>query len=133
MIITSFQSINGYCTRNYVQKYISNVAIIVVCVWGGGWGWGFGPCFVVQYLVSFIVLQSSLWGRERAGCFTSNCLLMSCGYYCSMSLRYGAVGWSTLCDCGISRSYSFCNDIPNYYKFEKEVWLLALPRSTRCV
>ena len=25
----------------------------------------FGPCFVVQYLVSFLVLQSSRWGRER--------------------------------------------------------------------
>ena len=25
----------------------------------------FGPCFVVQYLVSFLVLQSSHWGRER--------------------------------------------------------------------
>ena len=29
----------------------------------------FGPCFVVQYLVSFLVLQSSHWGRERDGCF----------------------------------------------------------------
>ena len=25
-------------------------------------GFVFGPCFVVQYLVSFIVLQSSRWG-----------------------------------------------------------------------
>ena len=25
----------------------------------------FGPCFVVQYLVSFLVLKSSRWGRER--------------------------------------------------------------------
>ena len=25
----------------------------------------FGPCFVVQYLVLFLVLQSSRWGRER--------------------------------------------------------------------
>ena len=25
----------------------------------------FGPCFVVQYLVSFLVLQSSRLGRER--------------------------------------------------------------------
>ena len=25
----------------------------------------FGPCFVVQYLVAFLVLQSSRWGRER--------------------------------------------------------------------
>ena len=24
----------------------------------------FGPCFVMQYLVSFLVLQSSHWGRE---------------------------------------------------------------------
>ena len=24
----------------------------------------FGPCFVVQYLVSFVVLQSSRWGGE---------------------------------------------------------------------
>ena len=25
----------------------------------------FGPCFVVQYLVPFLVLQSSRWDRER--------------------------------------------------------------------
>ena len=25
----------------------------------------FGPCSVVPYLVSFLVLQSSRWGRER--------------------------------------------------------------------
>ena len=25
----------------------------------------FGHCFVVQHLVSFLVLQSSCWGRER--------------------------------------------------------------------
>ena len=24
----------------------------------------FGPCFVVQYLVSFLVLQSFRWGRD---------------------------------------------------------------------
>ena len=24
-----------------------------------------GPCFVVQYFVCFLVLQSSSWGRER--------------------------------------------------------------------
>ena len=32
----------------------------IVCVF-----FVFGPCFVVQYLVSFLVLQSSRWGRER--------------------------------------------------------------------
>ena len=30
----------------------------------------FVPCFVVHCFVSFLVLQSSWWGRERASCFT---------------------------------------------------------------
>ena len=47
------------------------VAPIVVC---GGWRVVFSPCFVLQYLVYFLVLQSSS-EEERAGCFNSNCLL----------------------------------------------------------
>ena len=31
---------------------------------GGGGGWVFGSCFVLQYFVSFLVLQSSYLGRE---------------------------------------------------------------------
>ena len=27
-------------------------------------------CFVLEYFVSFLVLQSSRWERERAACFT---------------------------------------------------------------
>ena len=30
----------------------------------------FGSCFVMFYLVSFLVLQSPLDEEERAGCFT---------------------------------------------------------------
>ena len=30
----------------------------------------FGPCFVVQHLMSYLVLQSFHLGTERAGCFT---------------------------------------------------------------
>ena len=30
----------------------------------------FGPCFVIHYLVSFLVLQSYFAEDERAGCFT---------------------------------------------------------------
>ena len=55
----------------------------------------FGPCFVVQYLVSFLVLQSSRWGRER--------LLLKIAFnvmgllvLCVSSSRCNAV-----CDCGI--------------------------------
>ena len=44
------------------------------------------PCFVMQYLVSYLVVQASWWGRERerdreterAGCFTESVFLMSC-------------------------------------------------------
>ena len=31
-----------------------------------------------------------------------NCLLMSLDSKCSVSLSHGAVGWSTLCACGVS-------------------------------
>ena len=37
----------------------------------GGGGGMFGPCFVVQYLVLFLDLQSSRW-------YTLLCLLMAC-------------------------------------------------------
>ena len=31
---------------------------------------------------------------------------MSCDCYCSVTLPQEAVGWSAVCDCGISLSYS---------------------------
>ena len=31
---------------------------------------------------------------------------MSCFCYCSVALPHGAMGWSAVCDCGISLSYS---------------------------
>ena len=37
----------------------------------------FGACFVTQYLVSFLVLQSFA-EEERAGCFILNVFLISC-------------------------------------------------------
>ena len=33
-------------------------------------------------------------------------LELYCGYLCSVFLHRGAVGWSAVCDCGISWSYS---------------------------
>ena len=56
------------------------------------------PCFVVHCFVSFLVLGK----RERAGCFTLFVFLVSCECYCSVALPHGAVGWSAVCDCGIS-------------------------------
>ena len=33
------------------------------------------------------------------------CVLQYYDYYCSVFLPHSAVGWSMVCDCGISRSY----------------------------
>ena len=58
----------------------------------------FGPCFFVQYLVSFVVLLSSFSGRERerekereSWLLYFNCHLMLGEYSCSVSLPHGAV------------------------------------------
>ena len=39
----------------------------------------FGPCFVMQYLVSFLVLQSSLRGRHLVALLKLYLLFVSCG------------------------------------------------------
>ena len=40
--------------------------------------------------------------EEKADCFDIIVLQMYCYYKCSVTLPHGAVGWSALCDCGIS-------------------------------
>ena len=61
----------------------------------------FGPGFVIQYFVSSRIC-SRLGGKERAGCFILTVFLMSCDSQCFVSLPQCAVGWSAVCDCGIS-------------------------------
>ena len=39
-------------------------------------------------------------------CFAIIVLEMYCNYKCSVDLPHSAVGWSAVCDCGISCSYS---------------------------
>ena len=52
-------------------------------------------CLVLVLLsVSFC---NHLGGKERAGCFALTVFLVSCN-----CLPRGAVGWSAVCDCGIS-------------------------------
>ena len=43
---------------------------------------------------------------DKAGCFPSIALHMYCCYIRSVVLLHDAVGWSAVCDCGISGSYS---------------------------
>ena len=52
-------------------------------------------CFVVRYFMSILVLQSSLWGREKLVALLS---LSDC----RVALLRGAMGLSAVCDSGIS-------------------------------
>ena len=56
--------------------------------------------------------------KERAGYFAFIVFWISCYSKCPVALPYGAVGWSAVCDCGVSWSYSltFCHYpfVPNY-------------------
>ena len=40
--------------------------------------------------------------EAKAGCFAIVVLQMYCYYKSNVALPHGAVGWSTVCDCGIS-------------------------------
>ena len=44
-----------------------------------------------------------IFKRKKADCFAIIVLQMLCYYKCSaVALPHGAVGWSAVCDCGIS-------------------------------
>ena len=58
----------------------------------------FGPCCVMQYFCKILAKE------ERAGCFSLIVFLMSCDCLCSESLPLSVIGWSAVCDCGISWS-----------------------------
>ena len=63
-----------------------------------------GLCFVLQYIVSCLVLLSSCLERESQLLYFC-CVLMSSHCYRPLTLRHGAMDWSVVCDCGISSSY----------------------------
>ena len=52
---------------------------------------------------SFAIIMKE---EKKAGFFASIVLQMYCYYNYSVALPHGAVGWSAVCDCGNSRSYS---------------------------
>ena len=49
---------------------------------------------------------NNLEEEEKPGCFAIIVLQMYCYHKCSVAVPHGAVGWSAVCDCGISWSYS---------------------------
>ena len=52
-----------------------------------------------------IPLCNHLEEEEKSDCFAVIVLQMYCYYKSYVALPHGAVGWSAVCDCGISWSY----------------------------
>ena len=55
----------------------------------------FDHCFIVKSLVSFLIFQSSRWGRKSLLVYMYY-ILMSCGCLYSVFLPRGVVGWSAV-------------------------------------
>ena len=56
----------------------------------------------MQYLVSYSGFAIILMGKREAGCFNLFVFLMPCDCYCPVALPRGTLGWSAVCDCGIT-------------------------------
>ena len=65
-----------------------------------------------------IILTYYFWRGIENWLFAFIVLQMYCYYKCSVALPHGAVGWSAVCDCGISWSYSltFCSYITQFLR-----------------
>ena len=81
-----------------------------VCVWSLF-------CYAVLNFLSSFAVTMYLIGEVRAGCFTLIVFLLLCGCLCSVSLPHGAVGWSAVCECGISWSYLLTCCISDLFGF----------------
>ena len=49
-----------------------------------------------------VMLCDHLEEEEKTGCFAIIVFQMYCYYKCYVTLPRGALGWSAVCDCGIS-------------------------------
>ena len=94
----------------------------------------FVPCFVVQYSVSFLILQSSSWGREMLAallCLSSWCLVIIVvlllfltvpwiGLQCVIVVFPPLLYWS-------QNTYTFSSPVPliSYIKIQSKVRMLS--------
>ena len=64
----------------------------------------FNPVFVVAWYALLYIHSSFaiILTRKRAGCFALIVFQMSCYCKCSVALPHCAMGWSAVCNCGIS-------------------------------
>ena len=63
------------------------------------------PVLLCSYLCPFQFCYHLAEKEDRAVCFTLVVFLMLFGCLCSLSFPHGALGWTVVCDCGISWSY----------------------------
>ena len=63
-------------------------------------------CYALLCAHSSFAIILKLEEEEKAGCLAIIVLQMYCYCKCSMALSHGAVGWSAVCDCCISKSSS---------------------------
>ena len=84
--------------------------------------WGLLRCFLFCYAILCVLSSFAiiLTGKRIDGCFTLIVFLVFCDCYCSVALPRGAVGWSSVCDCCISWSYSFIYFFENKSKMCKQ-------------
>ena len=89
-------------SKAVVLLLLINCLLLLPLFVGGG---GLCILFLFCYSVLCVRLCNHLDKEERAACLA----LMSSWCHVTVSvvaLPHGAVGWSGVCDCGISRSYS---------------------------
>ena len=97
------QKLKQVCKANISKhkKAISSTsALFAILRTRGGWG-----CFVLQYLLSIIILQPSCQG-SGSWMLNSFVMLLSCGYSYSVLCLFLTVPCVVVCNCGISLSYS---------------------------
>ena len=84
---------------------------------GGHWIWGLTHGTVIKgegtiaviTVIGYITRHAfcnHLDGELRADCFTLTVFLIFCGNHYFVTLPHCVVGWSAVCDCGTSWSYS---------------------------
>ena len=59
-------------------------------------------CITLRQFYFFQIICNHLEEEQKAGCFAVIVLQMFFYYNCSVTLPYGAVGLSAVCDCVIS-------------------------------
>ena len=57
--------------------------------------------FIMHFFVSILVCNH-LEENEKTGCFSIIVVQINCYYKWHVALPHGAVGWSAVCECGIS-------------------------------